>query len=103
MNEYRRSAIAQVALDYARKETSFAYMKIMDVNETNDYSEIHGQFFAVRIALSHSAEDIERLVVDGPPEEAIVRRGFLEGEFILKLMVAGDSVVGSEWEHMDIC
>lgn len=103
MNDAQLAKIKQIACDYAQKETKFGIRTVTTVAEIDDYDDVHGRCYAVKMALSHSAEEIERLVSDGDPEEADVKRGFLEGDFILNLIVAGEAIVSSEWENMDAC
>ncbi len=103
MNDEQTTRIEQNARDFAARETKFANMKVVSVEETADYDERHRPCFAVRLALSHSAEQIERLVAESDPDESEVTREFLKGDFVLNLVVAGESVVASEWENMDIC
>jgi len=103
MNDEQLTKIKQIACDYAKNETKFGIRTVTAVAETDDYDEVHGRCYAVKMALSHSADEIERLVSDGDPEEAEVKRGFLEGDFILNLVVSGESVVASEWENLDVC
>lgn len=103
MNDEKMKRIEQTAFDFAAKETKFANMKVVSVDETSDYDEQNGPCFAVKLALSHSVEEIERLVSESDPDESEITREFLKGDFVLNLVVAGESVVASEWENMDIC
>ncbi|MDA1055686.1 MAG: hypothetical protein O3C40_35270 [Planctomycetota bacterium] len=103
MNSEQLTKIKQIACEYAKKETKYGIRTVANVAETDDYDDLHGRCYAVKMALSHSDEEIERLVSDGDPEEADIKRGFLEGDFILNLVVAGEAVVSAEWENMDVC
>lgn len=103
MNNEELARIVKTACDYATKETKFANTTVVSVNETNARDERNGPCFAVKLALSHSAAEIERLASEGDPEEVEVKREFLKGDFVLNLVVAGEVVVESEWENMDVC
>lgn len=103
MNDEQMTKIEQTARNFVAKETKFANAKVVSVKEAVDYGAPHGTCFAVKLALSHSAEEIERLVSESDPDESAVTRQFLEGDFVLSLVVAGESVVATEWENMDIC
>ena len=102
MNSEQLEKIKQTACNYVTIETKFANTTFVSVEEINDYDEQHGQCFSVRLALSHTATEIERLVSEGNPDEADVKREFLEGDFLLNLVIAGGVVVASEWENMDL-
>lgn len=103
MNDEQLKRIKQIACEYVAAKTKFANATVVSVTDTNSYDQSNGLLVAVKLALSHSDEEIERLVSDGPPEEAKIKREFLRGDFILNLVVAKDVVVASEWEDMDVC
>ncbi|NMC34785.1 MAG: hypothetical protein GYA36_20370 [Veillonellaceae bacterium] len=102
MNTAIPDRIKQIALEYAKRETKFSRSAVTAVEEIGDYDDTHGRCFVVKMSLSHSPEDIEEIIAKGDPNEAEVTREFLEGEFNLRLVVAGETVIASEWENMDV-
>ncbi|MFN3160468.1 MAG: hypothetical protein ACE37I_14205 [Rubinisphaera brasiliensis] len=93
--------VKRVACDYASSETKFARSTVVSIDETSDHRR--EQCYAVKLAMSHTPEEIERLVAESHPDEIEVVREFLKGDFVLNLIVAGNVVVAAEWENMDVC
>ncbi|MGV3606446.1 MAG: hypothetical protein ACO1RA_08555 [Planctomycetaceae bacterium] len=102
MNNETLDRVIKVAREYASHETRFAYCTVVSVDKASVQKREHDQWFAVKLAMSHSPEQIESLIADSHPDEIALVRNFLKGDFVLNLIVAGDVVVAKEWENLDL-
>jgi len=96
MNSKTNHGIRKVAYEYADHELAFANRTVNSVEAITDYDELHADRFQLGMTLSHSEEEIEKLVANGDPEQAEIKRSFLEGDFKLTLIVSGGNVVSAD-------
>lgn len=102
MNKESLDRVIKVAREYASRETRFAYCTVVSVDKASVHKRENDQWFAVKLAMSHSPEQKESLIADSHPDEIALVRNFLKGDFVLNLIVAGDVVVAKEWENLDL-
>lgn len=103
MNEETLDRVSKVAREYASRETKFAYCTVVSVDKASVHKREHDQWYAVKLAMSHSPDQKESLIADSHPDEIDLVRNFLKGDFVLNLIIAGDVVVSKEWENLDLC
>jgi len=103
MNDEALNRARRIACDYANRETKFARCTVVSVNKAINREHEYGQCYIVKLAMSHSPEQIESLIADSHPDEIELVRDFVKGDFVLNLTIVGDVVVATEWENLDLC
>jgi|LakMenE18May11ns_1017448.scaffolds.fasta_scaffold7563197_1 hypothetical protein len=93
--------VSEIACNFALTETGFSIAKMVGIECANMSSEQDIQIYTVRLALSYSQAEIDKLASEGSPEEESLKRDFLKGDVFLNLTIKGDFVLSSSWDGID--
>lgn len=101
MSSVQMEDVARVAISYADAEFDFDDYRVVSIEETSVETTLDPARYLVKMELTHSSQEIERMVSEGDPGEAELRRGFLEGPFQVTLVIADGIVESVEWADID--
>lgn len=94
--------VRQVACDYISRETKYANCTVVSIDKSVDRKHNGEQCYSVMLVTSFSPEQIEEFIANADPKYVDDVRLIIKGDFVYKLIIAGDVIVSKEWENMDI-
>ena len=103
MSDFNEDDARRFAREYASGNFGFAKIVVKEVRETKPHGESRQKRYEVVMILSHSEDEIERLVHTGDPAQADIRREFAAADSVLTLVLSKDKVLSEDWKDMDFC